>query len=769
MKPFSSLRVRLVWTVFVATAPAGAMMYLFDLPWMGFVMGLLALAAAWYAGEYFVLRQVSDILDSARRLAIGDLTSRTRQDKAEGELGELAHNFDQMAESIETRARQSQAVERSLQNQAQQQTVVALLGRFALDSQDFNALLTQAVTMLAQILELDFAHVLSLQPDGESLLLQAGVGWKHGRVGKSLFEAAGKSQESYVLASGEPVVVEDMREERRFVVSELLHEHGIRSGVAAVISTRHRPFGVLGAYARTKRTYTNDEVNFMVAVATVLGLAAERYWAEMELRKLAAFAQHSLNPALELAADGSVSYYNESAQRLALSVHRENPDAVLPPDVAQIVKTCLLTDQSKVRYETKVEGRTLSWSFRPVTASQVVHCYVEDITDRLNLEAQLRQSQKMESVGQLAAGVAHDFNNMLTIIQGHAGILLAKTDPTAKGVADSAQAIYFASERAAGLTRQLLVFSRKNVIQRRLLDLREVVGQMSKMLRRLLGETVVLEFVPPPELPLVFGDTGMLEQVLMNLIVNARDAMPRGGTLSIVLDRIEVTPTYIETHPEARAGLFVCLRVTDTGLGMDTTLISRIFEPFFTTKQVGQGTGLGLSTVYAIVRDAGARIAFDSEPGFGTAFHIDWPRCDPPQTTPVAAPVGLDSEQTQGRSILLVEDEGRVRALLAQQLKRAGYRVRTAPHGLAALEQLEKEPCDLVLSDLIMPQVGGLQLAREIAARHPNIRCLLMTGYSPDAVQSGEQDVGEPLLRKPFSTTELVQAVRRALASRRSA
>src|SRR5258708_7095759 len=202
----------------------------------------------------------------------------------------------------------------------------------------------------------------------------------------------------------------------------------------------------------------------------------------------------------------------------------------------------------------------------------------------LSVEAQTRESQKMESVGQLAAGVAHDFNNMLTIIQGHSGMLLAKSAQKPE-LLDSAQAIYFAAERAANLTRQLLMFSRKNVMQPKLLDLREVVAHMSKMLQRLLGETILLEFRPPLEIPLVQADTGMLEQVIMNLAVNARDAMPKGGMLIINTSPVDVSEPYVQSHPEAHSGSFVCLRVTDTGCGMDRDTMARIFEPFFTTKE----------------------------------------------------------------------------------------------------------------------------------------------------------------------------------------
>ena len=766
MKPFSSLRVRLVVTVFAAIAPAGIVMYLFDLPWMGFVMGLLALWAAWYGGEHFILRQVRDILAAARRLAGGDLTSRTTAGAADGELGELAGAFDQMAASIETRARESLAAERTLTNRAQQQSAVAVVGQFALVSQDYTSLLNHAVTMLAQTLEVEFAHALTLPADGDTLLQQAGVGWKSEGVATQLQDSQGDSLLGQVLARGEPVVIEDLRAERRFKVPELLVEHQILSGVAVALATRERTFGVLAAYSSKRRTYSGDEVNFLVALATSLGLAAERFRAEMESQKLASFAQLNPNPVFELTADGDATYHNDAAFKLAQRLKCEHPRELLPPNVAQLVGNCLRESQSLPPHETKVAGRSLSWSFHPVSESRVVHCYVEDITDRLNLEAQLRQSQKMESVGQLAAGIAHDFNNMLTIIQGHAGLLLAKAGGN-KPQADSAQAIYFASERAAALTRQLLVFSRKNVIQRKLLDLREVVGNMSKMLRRLLGETVELQFVPPASLPLVHGDPGMLEQVLMNLVVNARDAMPKGGRLTVTLEPIEVSPAFVEKNPQSRLGAFVCLRVADTGVGMDTALISRIFEPFFTTKEVGKGTGLGLATVYGIVKQHAGWIEVTSEVGRGTTFAVYVPASA--ETTPA---VKTDSDPVAivrggNETILMVEDEPALRDMALTILNDSGYRILPAGTGREAVELWEREQgkIDLLLTDMVMPgRMSGMELAEQLLPRQPALRVLFASGYTVD-------DVSEEFLRKnnaiflqkPYTRQTLASAVRQAL------
>ena len=765
MKPFSGVRMRLVATIFVAIAPAALVMYFFQLPWMGFVVGLLALGAAWLGGERFILRQVRRILSTARGLAAGDLTSRTQLDDTAGELGELAKTFDRMAESLETRARQSEEAERSLTNRAQQQSVVAALGQFALVSQDFNALVNQAVTMVGQTLEVELTHLLELQPDGESLLLRAGVGWKSGRVEVSVIEARGSSHAGFVLASGEPVVFKNIRDEKRFIAPPVLIEHGIISGMSVVIGTPRGPYGVLGAYARTERVYTGDEINFMVAVATALGLAAERCRTEAELQKLAAFAQLNPNPALELSPEGTINYFNDATLKLARSVNCEHPRAVVPPNLAEIVRTCLATGQSKLRYETKFAGRTWSWAFHPVPASGVVHGYVEDITDRLSLEAQLRQSQKMESVGQLAAGVAHDFNNMLTIIQGHSGILMSRPN-LAPALFDSAQAIYFASERAAGLTRQLLMFSRKNVMQSKLLDLREVVANLTKMLQRLVGETVTLQFSPPPKLPLVHGDAGMLEQVLMNLVVNARDAMSKGGTLTITIEAVEITEAFVEVNPEARVGAFVWLRVSDTGTGMDPEVISRIFEPFFTTKEVGQGTGLGLATVYGIVKQHEGWMGVASEVGQDSTFSVYLParhglaQSAQSDTNPAAFIRG--GKET----ILIVEDEPVLRDMAQAILEECGYRIYLAGSGREALEVWEQQngAMDLLLTDMVMPEgVSGVELAEKLLAKKPGLKVVFASGYTVDEVsETFLAKNNARFLPKPYDRVTLARIVRQA-------
>ena len=383
-----------------------------------------------------------------------------------------------------------------------------------------------------------------------------------------------------------------------------------------------------------------------------------------------------------------------------------------------------------------------------------------DVTERLRLEEQLRQSQKMEAVGRLAGGVAHDFNNVLSVILSYGDLIhgdLRGDDPMRGDIEE----ITKAAQRAAGLTRQLLLFSRQQVVEPKVLDLNENLAGMEKMLRRILGEDVDLVFVAAPVLGRIRADPSNVEQVIMNLVVNARDAMPTGGKLTIETSNVDLDDEYASKHLGATAGRHVMLAVTDTGIGMDKATQARIFEPFFTTKGPGKGTGLGLSTVFGIAQQSGGNVWVYSEPGKGTTFKVYFPRVVaevdlPHETLP---PTMLRGQET----ILLVEDEEQVRAVAQSILKRNGYRVMVAQNAGEALLFCEKHPgiIHMLLTDVVMPQMSGAELAKRIAKTRPEMKVLCMSGYTDDSiVRHGVLESGVAFLQKPFTPETLMRKVR---------
>ncbi len=385
-----------------------------------------------------------------------------------------------------------------------------------------------------------------------------------------------------------------------------------------------------------------------------------------------------------------------------------------------------------------------------------------DITERLALEAQLRQSQKMECVGQLAGGVAHDFNNILTIVQGHASLLLSEApNPPMR---QAAQEIISAAERAANLTRQLLAFGRRHVIQPKNLDLNEILSQIAKILERVLGEDIALDVRYASNLPPVFADAGMFEQVLLNLAVNAREAMPKGGRLDLSLKAVTLNQDTASGHADARPGTFVALTVKDSGCGISRENLDHIFEPFFTTKDVGRGSGLGLSTVYGIVKQHSGWISVESEVGRGTTFEIYLPTCDKPLPPPP-----VPGPRTRGGSecILLVEDEESLRELVRCVLESYGYNVIDAANGRCAFDVWKEHGSrvDLLLTDIVMPDgVTGRDLADALKQEKPNLRVLFSSGYSSDII--GKDFVlsdGVNFLQKPYNPQTLAEVVRECL------
>jgi two-component system, cell cycle sensor histidine kinase and response regulator CckA len=425
-------------------------------------------------------------------------------------------------------------------------------------------------------------------------------------------------------------------------------------------------------------------------------------------------------------------------------------------------------DSAEVRWKRKDGSAiTVRLSGRGATgleeSDQVLEIIAEDVTERRALEDQFRQAQKMEAVGRLAGGVAHDFNNLLMVVSGYTEVLLeelGQDDPLLAKV----QAIQQAADRATTLTRQLLAFSRKQLLELKVVDVNAIVADMERLLRPLIGENIELMTKLAPNVGHTRADAGQLEQVIMNLVVNAKDAMPTGGKILIQTTEADLDTARRE-HSLIQAGTYILLSVSDTGAGMDKETQSRIFEPFFTTKEKGKGTGLGLSTVYGIVKQSGGYIFAQSDPGCGTTFRIYLPRVADPAEQ--AGPDKHAQGPTGGsETVLLVEDEESVRELVRETLKSKGYKVVEASDGLAGLSVAEayEETIDILITDVVMPGMSGRELAKRVTAARPEIKVLYLSGYTEDAIiHEGVLEAGTAFLQKPFTLHVLARKVREVL------
>jgi PAS domain S-box-containing protein len=527
----------------------------------------------------------------------------------------------------------------------------------------------------------------------------------------------------------------------------------------------------------------------LIAVATHLaGVALARARAEearaRSERHFRALVEHSSDMIAVLTADGVYQYAGPAHARYVgytpddLAGHRLL-DFVHAADraAARDALAAVRADGGTVAFQARhrhVDGgwRTVSSIAtnllgEPAVSGLVVNS--QDITEQRALEAQLRQAQKIEAVGQLAGGVAHDFNNLLMVITA-ATRFAREALPAAAPAHEDLAAVEAAAARAVQLTRQLLAFSRKQLLRPELLDPNRVVHGVLPMLRRLIGEDITIVALPAPGVRPVFADPGQLEQVLVNLALNARDAMPGGGRLVIETADVALSPAEAERRGGAAPGPYVRLRVRDSGIGMDAATLAQIFEPFFTTKAPGKGTGLGLSTVYGIVKQSGGWVGVASAPGEGTTFEVDLPAAAPDAAVAAAAGPAAAPPPRGSDTVLLVEDEAAVRSLVRRILDRHGYRVLEAANGAEALALADRHAgaVDLVLTDVVMPEMSGRAFAEALVARHPGARVLFMSGYTDDEIlRRGIPVPGMAFLGKPFTVERLLTAVRDVLGAPR--
>jgi PAS domain S-box-containing protein len=471
-----------------------------------------------------------------------------------------------------------------------------------------------------------------------------------------------------------------------------------------------------------------------------------------------------------LVSDDLARFYGKPKEEILGKTHH----SIFPENVADAIlaaneqiMTSGISQQLEEVVESPVSGipRILSTNKSPLRdeKGQIygISGIATDITEHKRLEAQFRQAQKMDAVGRLAGGVAHDFNNLLTIINGYSALLidrLAEEDPRH----DMAVETLKAGERAGDLTKQLLAFSRKQVLMPQPLNFNDSLRLISLMLNRLLGEQVTLTMDLAPDLWSINGDKGQLNQVTMNLAINARDAMPNGGTLTIATRNLSVTPEWPDRYQLMPQGDYVHVSVHDTGDGMSPETLSHLFEPFFTTKEVGQGTGLGLATVYGIVKQSQGYIFTDSALNQGTTFHLYYPRVIAPPAATVIPPV---HRRKGSESLLVIEDQDSVRALIVQALKQDGYRVIEAASGEEALRKASSlaEPVQALITDVIMPHMSGLILAERLRMIWPNIRVLFISGYVDPRQSTFLDEPNAAFIQKPFLPDDLARSLRNLL------
>ncbi|MGH7374162.1 MAG: PAS domain S-box protein [Candidatus Rokuibacteriota bacterium] len=600
------------------------------------------------------------------------------------------------------------------------------------------------------------------------------------RVGEGVVGRAAAEERSVWT----PDVLDDPRIDLPAWVVDRLHTDGFRSVLAVPLKAGERVIGVLNLGDAAGRTYTEDELALLAAFVGQGAVALENSALYQEIRDARDFLQsiteNSPDAIITTDGRGRLTYFSRGAEAM-FGYGAEEMIGTAVADLypggleeARAVRRRLAQEGQLRNYESGFltkDGRRVevsaSISLLRDAAGHVVGTLglLKDIGERRHLEEQLRQSQKMEAVGRLAGGIAHDFNNLLTVIAGRAQLILSRLRPE-EPIHRDATLVRTTADRAAALTQQLLAFSRKQVLQPQVLNLNAVVTSMEPMLGRLIGEDIDLAVIPAEALGRVKADPGQIEQVIVNLVVNSRDAMPQGGRLTIETADVELDEAYASRHFSVPSGPYVMLVVSDTGEGMDEQTRSRVFEPFFTTKGPGKGTGLGLATVYGIVKQSGGDIQLYSEPGRGTTFKIYLPRvaevaAEADDTTAPGA-----AEARGEETVLLVEDEPEVRDLAREILEGSGYTVLQACDPLEAVLMAEQHPgpIHLLLTDVIMPRQSGRALVERLRPLRPEMQVLYMSGYTNEAiVRHGVLDPDTLFIQKPFTPATLAHKVRAAL------
>ena len=598
-------------------------------------------------------------------------------------------------------------------------------------------------------------------------------------------QKVGRSCTAYVYRTGRAMLIPQKSFDRLAASGEVeLVGTPSPAWLGVPLRTPAATIGVLVVqHYEDENAYTERDLEFLSSVGGQIAYAIERKRAEEKVRESEARLRVLVEqlPAALWTTDRELKFTSALGAGLTrLGVHPgelvgnslldffETTDRTFPPIAAHRRAVA----GEPVTFHLEWKGGSYACHVEPLRGAggevQGAVCMALDVTDRKQLEEQFRQAQKMEAVGRLAGGIAHDFNNLLMVIQGYADLLTDRL-PEGDSMRRNAEQIQMAAQRATSLTRQLLAFSRKQMLAPKVLSLQSVVADMEKILRRLIGEDIELHTSAAPDLGLVKADRSQLEQVIMNLAVNARDAMPKGGRLTIEAANVDLDSTFAESPAVVSPGKYILLAVTDTGCGMDAATQAHIFEPFFTTKEKGKGTGLGLATVYGIVKQSGGYVWVYSEPGRGTAFKIYLPRIEE-ESLQSSSDARQDARPLQqgSETILLVEDEKGVRELAREYLQMTGYSVIQAEDGASALELAAEHsgPIHLLMTDVVMPGISGRELAERMKKIRPEIKVLYMSGYTDQAVvHHGILESDAVLLQKPFTLPTLASKLREILTA----
>ncbi len=667
--------------------------------------------------------------------------------------------------------------EDELRTKVHQQETISALGLKALEITNVAQLLPEATRMIATSLGVPFVGVERCTEDGTAWRLESGSGWTSTLIGAEV-APTGLGMLSDTVLVTEGVIEVDAEGDHPFELPIYLRAQQVRRGVATRIPTGGRPWGVLSIWDRRDRVFSPDQVLFLRSVASLLGLAVRRIREEEERRRARAIFRELVERLREgiivTDAEGRIVYGNPRAAEF-LQLREAGLAGVSIRDfVGEGDREPLLRrlanprDGSGERIEIQLIGsdRERRWvevSTTPLVSSELeggnALVLITDINERKMLEERVLQSHKMEAIGRMAGGVAHDFNNLLAVIHGYGEILQLELPEGSEAQANLEQ-ILQAAQRARNVTGQLLAISRNKSATKRMIDLNDHLREVEKMFRRFVGERVELAIDPADGLAPVRADPGHVEQILLNLVVNARDAMPDGGRIEIRTRSVELTEPTNVLQGTIPAGRYSVLEVADTGTGIPDDIRGRIFEPFFTTKAEQKGTGLGLSIVYGLAHQQGGHLDLETEPGVGSAFRVFLPAQDG-VAEPAAAPAPSAPVSPAGRRVLVVEDQAPVRRMLERMLRTCGYDVTVAANGAEGLRRLETEgdTIDLVIADVVMPVMGGIELRQRASESSSPTPFILMTGFA-DTDGSGVELTGT-VLEKPFS----IQAVRKAVAA----